>query len=137
MICTVIQNKTFDEIQKILEHCEMAEIRLDRCPLSEQEIRSCFSSDVPLAATCRLSEVMSADRSLNEIAASMVCEKRLVAAIEAGAKYVDIELEAPRSMSKRVRKAAMENGTVFIRSYHNFEGTDSMQALSNSRSCGC
>ena len=129
MICTVIQNKTFDEIQKILEHCEMAEIRLDRCPLSEQEIRSCFSSDVPLAATCRMSEVMSADRSLNEIAASMVCEKRLVAAIEAGAKYVDIELEAPRSMSKRVRKAAMENGTVFIRSYHNFEGTDSMQAL--------
>lgn len=129
MICTVIQNKTFDEIQKILEHCEMAEIRLDRCPLSEQEIRICFSSDVPLAATCRVSEVMSADRSLNEIAASMVCEKRLVAAIEAGAKYVDIELEAPRSMSKRVRKAAMENGTVFIRSYHNFEGTDSMQAL--------
>ena len=24
MICTVIQNKTFDEIQDILEHCEMA-----------------------------------------------------------------------------------------------------------------
>ena len=129
MICTVIQNKTFDEIQTILEHCEMAEIRLDRCPLSEQEIRSCFSSDVPLTATCRVSEVMAADLSLNEIAASMVCEKRLVAAIEAGAKYVDIELDAPRSMSKRVRRAAMECGTVFIRSYHNFEGTDSMQAL--------
>lgn len=129
MICTVIQNKTFDEIQDILEHCEMAEIRLDRCPLTEPEIRSCFSSDVPLAATCRVSEVMAADRSLNEIAASMVCEKRLVAAIEAGAKYVDIELEAPRSMSKRVRKAAMESGTVFIRSYHNFESTDSIQAL--------
>ena len=129
MICTVIQNKTFDEIQTILEHCEMAEIRLDRCPLTEPEIRSCFSSDVPLAATCRVGEVMAADRSLNEIAASMVCEKRLVAAIEAGAKYVDIELEAPRSMSKRVRKAAMESGTVYIRSYHNFESTDSMQAL--------
>ena len=129
MICTVIQNKTFDEIQGILEHCEMAEIRLDRCPLTEPEIRSCFSSDVPLAATCRVGEVMAADRSLNEIAASMVCEKRLVAAIEAGAKYVDIELEAPRSMSKRVRKAAMESGTVYIRSYHNFESTDSMQAL--------
>ena len=129
MICTVIQNKAFDEIQDILEHCEMAEIRLDRCPLTEPEIRSCFSSDVPLAATCRVSEVMAADRSLNEIAASMVCEKRLVAAIEAGAKYVDIELEAPRSMSKRVRKAAMESGTVFIRSYHNFESTDSIQAL--------
>lgn len=129
MICTVIQNKTFDEIQDILEHCEMAEIRLDRCPLTEPEIRSCFSSDVPLAATCRVGEVMAADRSLNEIAASMVCEKRLVAAIEAGAKYVDIELEAPRSMSKRVRKAAMESGTVYIRSYHNFESTDSMQAL--------
>ena len=32
-------------------------------------------------------------------------------------------------MSKRVRGAAHENGTVFIRSYHDFEGTDSFEAL--------
>lgn len=130
MVCTVVQGKSLDEIQEILEHCEMAEIRLDRCPLTDSDIRICFSSDVPLVAACRVSEVMATDPSLNEVSASMVCEKKLVAAIEAGARYVDVELEAPRSMAKRVRKSAMENGTVFIRSYHNFEATDSRAALS-------
>ena len=35
MVCTSIQNKTFDEIVAILERpeVEMAEIRLDLCPL--------------------------------------------------------------------------------------------------------
>lgn len=60
MICTTIQNKTIDEILGILESgtVEMAEIRLDRCPLSMEDIEELFStSDVPLVATCRISEV--------------------------------------------------------------------------------
>lgn len=107
----------------------MAEIRLDRCSLSDNDIRLCFSSDVPLVATCRVGEVLVSDSSLNSVSASMVAEKRLVAAIEAGAKYVDVEVDAPRSMAKRVRRAAMENGTVFIRSWHDFEGTAPLPVL--------
>lgn len=107
----------------------MAEIRLDRCSLSDNDIRLCFSSDVPLVATCRVGEVLASDSSLNSVSASMVAEKRLVAAIEAGARYVDVEVDAPRSMAKRVRRAAMENGTVFIRSWHDFEGTAPLPAL--------
>ena len=129
MICTVIQHRNLQEILDILEHCEMAEIRLDRCSLSDNDIRLCFSSDVPLVATCRVGEVLVSDSSLNSVSASMVAEKRLVAAIEAGAKYVDVEVDAPRSMAKRVRRAAMENGTVFIRSWHDFEGTAPLPAL--------
>lgn len=129
MICTVIQHRNLQEILDILEHCEMAEIRLDRCSLSDNDIRLCFSSDVPLVATCRVGEVLSSDSSLNSVSASMVAEKRLVAAIEAGARYVDVEVDAPRSMAKRVRRAAMENGTVFIRSWHDFEGTAPLPAL--------
>lgn len=107
----------------------MAEIRLDRCSLSDNDIRLCFSSDVPLVATCRVGEVLASDSSLNSVSASTVAEKRLVAAIEAGARYVDVEVDAPRSMAKRVRRAAMENGTVFIRSWHDFEGTAPLPAL--------
>ena len=129
MICTVIQHRNLQEILDILEHCEMAEIRLDRCSLSDNDIRLCFSSDVPLVATCRVGEVLVSDSSLNSVSASMVAEKRLVAAIEAGAKYVDVEVDAPRSMAKRVRRAAMENGTVFIRSWHDFEGTAPLPVL--------
>lgn len=129
MICTVIQHRNLQEILDILEHCEMAEIRLDRCSVSDNDIRLCFSSDVPLVATCRVGEVLASDSSLNSVSASMVAEKRLVAAIEAGARYVDVEVDAPRSMAKRVRRAAMENGTVFIRSWHDFEGTAPLPAL--------
>jgi 3-dehydroquinate dehydratase type I len=64
-----------------------------------------------------------------EIKAAQIAEKRLCQAIEAGARYVDVEIEAPKQMSKRVRNVAHENGTVFIRSYHDFEGTASVDAL--------
>ena len=59
MICTTIQNRTLEEIIGLLEGSEpriqMAEIRLDRCPLDIEEIESLFSSsDTPLVATCRV-----------------------------------------------------------------------------------
>lgn len=138
MICTVIQNKSFEQILQVLEHCEMAEVRLDRCALTPRQIDECFSSDVPLIATCRVAEVMANEPSLQdvslsaqsrEIKAAQIAERRLCQAIEAGARYVDVEIEAPKQMSKRVRNVAHENGTVFIRSYHDFEGTPSLDAL--------
>ena len=136
MICTTIQNKTAEQILEALEHCEMAEIRLDRCELSARDTENVFTSDVPLVATCRIAEVAQNELSLQgltdsarEIKAMQIAEKRLVRAIEAGARYVDVEIEAQKQMSKRVRSAAHENGTIFIRSYHDFEGTDSYEAL--------
>ena len=136
MICTTIQNRTLEQIYEALEHCEMAEIRLDRCELSAKEIDELFSSDVPLVATCRISEIAATEPSLQELAeqsreikAMQIAERRLIRAIEAGARYVDVEMEAQKQMSKRVRQAAHENGTIFIRSYHDFEGTDSLEAL--------
>lgn len=138
MICTVIHNRTFEQTLQALEHCEMAEIRLDSCRLSSREIEECFSSDVPLIATCRVAEVMKNEPSLQgdlmtaasrEIKAAQIAERRLCQAIEAGARYVDVEIEAPKQMSKRVRNVAHENGTVFIRSCHDFDGTPSLDAL--------
>ena len=136
MICTTIQNKTAEQILEVLEHCEMAEIRLDRCELSARDTENVFTSDVPLVATCRIAEVAQNEPALQgltdsarEIKAMQIAEKRLVRAIEAGARYVDVEIEAQKQMSKRVRGAAHENGTIFIRSYHDFEGTDSFESL--------
>ena len=116
----------------------MAEIRLDRCALTARETEELFTSDIPLVATCRISELAADEPSLQkpeltplsrEIKAMQMAEKRLIRAIEAGARYVDVEIEAQKQMSKRVRQAAHENGTVFIRSYHDFEGTSSFEAL--------
>lgn len=136
MICTTIHRRSLEQIYEALEQCEMAEIRLGRCDLSAKDIDELFTSDVPLVATCRISEVAASEPSLadlpqqsREIRAMQIAEKKLIRAIEAGARFVDVELEAQKQMSKRVRGAAHESGTVFIRSYHDFEGTDSLEAL--------
>lgn len=138
MICTTIINKDLEGVLDALGVCEMAEIRLDSCRLSMKEIDEVFSSDVPLVATCRLAEVMVNDPSLQdpsmsdanrEFKAMQIVEKRLVRAIEAGARYVDVEIEVQKQLSKRIRNAAHESGTVFIRSYHDFTGTGTVEEL--------
>lgn len=123
MICVSIKNKSFDQIVSILDRpeVEMAEIRLDGSPLSDEDIDLLFSgTDKPLIATCRISPKVSPQLS----------EHLLSLAIEAGAKYVDLELEAPVQMGKRIVRLAREKGTVCIRSYHNYECTPSAEALS-------
>lgn len=142
MICTSLQHKNLDALFEALETTEMAEIRLDRCPLSPDDIEGLFgSSDVPLVATCRIADILAdlqrADgipdtekgRREQQIRAYDITERRLTKAVEAGAAYIDLEMEAPAPMSKRLRKAALENGTIVIRSYHDFTGTPSREKL--------
>jgi len=142
MICTSLQHKNLDALFEALETTEMAEIRLDRCPLSLEEIEGLFgSSDVPLVATCRIADVLAdlqrtdgvpdteKGRREQQIRAYDITERRLTKAVEAGAAYIDLEIEAPAPMSKRLRKAAQENGSIVIRSYHDFDGTPSREKL--------
>lgn len=117
MICTSIQNKELKDILEALKTEEMAEIRLDRCALEEEDIQALFQdTDLPLIATCRLDEEPQAPELLE-------------LAIEAGAKYVDLEMEAPAAVGRRIREACRSYGTVLIRSYHNFDGTPSREEL--------
>jgi 3-phosphoshikimate 1-carboxyvinyltransferase len=149
MICTSIQGKTLEEILEILEsgEVEMAEIRLDLCDLDEEEIETLFTeSDVPLIATCRIATLAqrveaegdpldNAGKVLSEQGlypslqrrgrnpAEELAENQLLKAIEAGAKYVDLEVEAPPMMGRKIRQACQEYGSMLIRSFHDFEGT--------------
>lgn len=128
MICTTIQNRTLEEIMNLLESSEpriqMAEIRLDRCPLSLEEIEYLFSSsDTPLVATCRV--VDDGNGTWEE------AEEKLTAAVEAGAAFLDLEIEAPKEVGKRLRRACTEYGTTMIRSSHFFAGTPSDDVLRN------
>ena len=149
MICTSIQGKTLEEILEILESgdVEMAEIRLDLCDLDEEEVEELFTqSDVPLIATCRIASLaqrVAAEGDLLDDAgkvlseqglyasqprkgrnpAEELAENQLLKAIEAGAKYVDLEMEAPPMMGRKIRQACQEYGTMLIRSFHDFEGT--------------
>lgn len=126
MICTTIQNRTLEEIMNLLETSEpriqMAEIRLDRCQLTIEEIEYLFSSsDTPLVATCRV--VDDGNGTWEE------AEEKLTAAVEAGAAFLDLEIEAPKEIGKRLRRACTEYGTTMIRSSHFFAGTPSDDVL--------
>ncbi|MBR5176002.1 MAG: type I 3-dehydroquinate dehydratase [Bacteroidales bacterium] len=126
MICVTLQNRSIEEIFDALENnvpaIQMAEIRLDRCPLDEEEISDLFSSsDTPLIATCRVA--CDGSGTWEE------AEAKLQAAIEAGAAFIDLEIEAPKEMGKRLRRSCSEYGTRMIRSCHFFEGTPSIEEL--------
>ena len=125
MICTCIQHKTYEEILSLLDDpwIEMAEIRLDRCQLSTEQIEDLFANtDTPLIATCRIAETGAVE-----------AERRLSAAIRAGARFADLEIEADAAFSKRFRSMCEECGTEIIRSFHDFEGTPDLEYLQQVR----
>ena len=129
MICTCIQHKSFDRILELLSlpSMEMAEIRLDKCQLSDDEITELFSStDIPLVATCHAGDDITWQEA----------ERRLGLAVQAGARFADLEIEAPASVSKRFQRLCRANGTEIIRSFHDFEGTpdDEMLQMALARS---
>lgn len=167
MIATVIQGKTYAEILSLLDDpwVELAEIRLDLCPLSDSEIEDLFANtDTPLIATCRAdwsAEITSSGEIAgvrnqnqpkmlhppvkNEWGASKSAknasalstsgispaeaERRLTIAIQAGARFADLEIEAEAGWSKRFRDLCHEYGVEIIRSWHDFSGTPSPEYL--------
>lgn len=123
MICVSLANKDIDSIFQILERpdVQMAEVRLDSCPLTIEEVEDLFSSiDKPLIATYRLADA-------SQVAEA---EAKLLTAIQAGAAFLDLDIDAPAMMCKRLRREAREAGTLLIRSFHDAEGTDSTRSLS-------
>ena len=109
MICTSLQNKTFEQILAILEDpaVEMAEIRLDRCELTDDQIEELFSeSDTPLIATCRIDGCPSPEEA----------ERRLRTAIEGGTAITlrdetkGFDFVVTANLSERERKAILAGG---------------------------
>ena len=52
MICVSIQNKNATEITALLQEVQMAEIRLDSCTLSDEDVRSMADESGVATATC-------------------------------------------------------------------------------------
>ena len=117
MICTSIQHKTLEEILTLLDDpfVEMAEIRLDLCDLDLDQIRELFENcEKPLIATCRSGKDAAA---------------KMKTAVEAGARYLDLDISAPVELSQQFQKLCRKAGTELIRSFHDFEGTPDLQYL--------
>lgn len=96
----------------------MAEIRADLCGFSTEELERTVSAHPNLIVTCRVENTSPA-----------TAQERLTAAIRKGARYVDVEIEAPAPLLEHVRAYAKENGCRLILSWHDFTGTPSCETL--------
>jgi 3-dehydroquinate dehydratase type I len=112
MICVSIAEPTLHDCLEAVKGLELAEIRIEKTGLSLADIKQLFSGPVKLVATCR-----PGDRTDDERLAA------LLAAISAGAAYVDIELEAAPGLRTAVVAAAREKNCRVIVSYLNFKET--------------
>ena len=118
MICVSVQEKDFARCRQVLAGCRMAELRGDLCGFTTQQIGELVNGHPNLLYTHRL-----AGSSL------ATAREQVTAAIMKGAKYVDIEIEAPVDYLDYVKAYARANGCKLIISYHNFEGTQSLEEL--------
>ena len=120
MICVSLAEPTLGECLAALVGLPFAEIRLDRMEgLSLEDVGTLFSSHERLIATC-------APGSLPDNAR----KARLLAAIAAGAAYVDVELEAKEPYREEIIAEARKQGCRVIISFHDHEKTPDRQTLS-------
>lgn len=112
MICISIAHLDFNTCKEILKSIDLAELRLDLLKFSTQQVREIFAVPTRLIATLRPGAVSEDQR-----------KQRLIAAIEAGAAYVDIEIESDAAFKHAIITAARENNCKVIVSYHDYDET--------------
>ena len=121
MICISIDEKTVEGCLEALKGAELAEIRLDMLDKAEctpENVKKIFSSGGQLIATCRAGGIED-DRRL----------ELLGGAIDAGAAYVDVELEAKDDYKKKLVEKAKAKGCKVIVSYHDYKRTPAPEEM--------
>jgi len=118
MICVSLAEPTAAACLRALEGVGLAEIRLDKMRIGPAGVRQIFTRHRPLVATCRPGGMPENKR-----------RRLLLAAVEAGAAFVDIELEAGAGFRRRLLGAAHARNCRVIVSHHDFRKTPPMAEL--------
>ncbi len=119
MICIPIIDGNIDSCLNIIEKADLVEIRFDKVKFNDDEISKLFSYK-KLIATYRPGEINDEERL-----------RILKKAIQAGAKYVDIEIESNKEYRLELINYARKYNCDIIISYHNFEFTPLETELKN------
>jgi len=120
MICVSLAEPGCAQCLTALEGLELAEIRLDRMgDLSVEDVATLFARHKGMIATCRPGSFPDDGR-----------KARLLAAVSAGAAYVDIELESEEPYREEIMAKAREFGCKVIISFHDHEKTPDRKTLS-------
>ena len=131
MICVSIQEPSFEKCKQMMLSLaakgsdRIAELRADLCHFTPEQVSLLVAANPHTIVTSRV-ESDNPSLSFN----------RLCAAIEAGAEYIDTELEYPDDLQLQLRNRARSAGTKLIVSWHNFSATPPLkQLLEVYRSC--
>lgn len=131
MICVSIQEPSFEKCKQMMLSLaakgadRIAELRADLCHFTPEQVSLLVAANPHTIVTSRV-ESDNPSLSFN----------RLCAAIEAGAEYIDTELEYPDDLQLQLRNRALSAGTKLIVSWHNFSATPPLkQLLKVYRSC--
>ncbi len=118
MICVSLSEPDFNKCLDLVQRFELSEIRIDLCRFNAVQIEKLFSSGAKLVATCRPNHISDDER-----------KRLLKVAIQAGARYVDVEIESDYGFKQEIISTALKNHTDVIISYHNFDHTPSSEQL--------
>ena len=119
MICVSIADVTVTEAIKIIETNELSEVRLDLIQFTPEDIKKLFSTKNKTIATYRPSDSVSDSDRITT----------LIDAINAGASYVDIEVENDDAFKNKIITAAKLKNCKTIVSYHNYTKTPVIREL--------
>lgn len=120
MICLSVGEPTVKNCLQRLKRVRFAEVRLDKLeedPLAA--VPALFASSAKLIATCRPGRLSEEER-----------KKVLIAAIRAGAAFVDVEVESLGGIGKAVIREARRRRCAVIVSFHDEESTPDRPRLS-------
>lgn len=120
MICVSLDERCGSMFLRSIKGLEFVEIRMDRMEMALSEVKEVFSQPIRLIATCRPGHLDDLKR-----------KDYLIAAIEAGASYVDIEIESDSRYRKDIIEKARSKGCMVIISYHNHHETPSTDSLNS------
>ncbi|MBN1501242.1 MAG: type I 3-dehydroquinate dehydratase [Spirochaetes bacterium] len=112
MICVAAADCSIDFIKKLAAEHEMIELRFDLLDISDADVREIVSINSNIIATCRPEKISDPDRI-----------RILKNAIDAGVKYVDVEIDSSDDFKNQICTYAKSKQVKIIISYHNYEKT--------------
>jgi len=118
MICVSIAERSAEACLKALSGLEIAEIRMEGMNLTVEDIRTIFSQPLTLMATCRPGIMEDGQR-----------RDLLINAIEAGARFVDIEAGSDSRYRQAIVDRARACGCQVIMSFHDYNKTPPLKTL--------
>ncbi len=118
MICIPLGGIGFEDCMAMARKEAFVEFRFDLLSLTLEEVREVVRASHTCIATCRPG--YGDDHRRLEI---------LQRAVQTGADYVDVELEADRAFRSAIIRTARQHNTAVIVSYHNFDLTPTLPEL--------